>query len=861
MKKTFRLITILLITFLFSLMSVNATIFFNDSFQRPNSNTLGNGWVETESGAGLVSIDDNRMKLDNNAMSPGEAATRTFDSQITVNIFNWTFTTNASQTTAGLELQLRDSSARCIDLRYGTDGNWHYVNGVPTDVDVGVAYIVDAIQTHVVVVDQSATTFDWFVDGSLILNDGDYRDGSCTAIDNVDYSGGSGGPLGQFYITDIFVLDEPVPLPPILQFTNITLQGQAIVNNSLFNLTSLDFSTNVSFSDTNSNINHSYSLDSANFTQYATNNPLGNFTLNSLSNGLHTIKFFAENNETDVTSLGYNFLIDTNPPNLTVTLPSEINTFDINFTQYINFSDENNATCTVFVVGTSTNTSCLNESFTFTFNGNRTLDVIVIDGANNFNFSLNNLLLVNPPNAFYFNDGSSNVTNFTYGGRSDNGNGFVSYDTYNDGLSLGLNTLLFEKLGFVADNFSFTLTNTTQLNTTFNISPAQIIVNIFNRVDGSVFLFSTDITIFGLGNLTTSTGQAIFQNFSFPAGNFSVEAESVGFYTEQQTFTYSGESNVTINLFLLDASLNNSATLIVPTIDEWDNVLAGVDVRLQEYDPTIFGFKQVSQCISNSNGECQFLIEQSTKSYRIIGTVTINGIDYTATNPIPEGEGEIFLPIISGGSEVLGEEIIRQLRLKISEELVPSNFLGLTITAPANANATILLTNSTSTIINVPINFISTSGLSYTVCFEIFAITGNSFNEVISPICTTGASGTLPTVNITLNNDFDYEARITVEFDNIKGTFQTYLYPNTKSFAQVLLNESLVPNMVLFFWVILLGVSMYLRNIGIWSWGAMFLGGVQLFLFANLLVASSSVIIIVINAIVLYVSKKEVDLQ
>ncbi len=279
------------------------------------------------------------------------------------------------------------------------------------------------------------------------------------------------------------------------------------------------------------------------------------------------------------------------------------------------------------------------------------------------------------------------------------------FTTFNDGLVLGSNTLLFKRLGFISQNFSFTLNNTSDFNITFIVSPATIRVNLFNRLTGSPLLQSTEVIIFNLGNITTTTGQAIFQDFNFLADNYSVEALSDGFYTEQQTFTYTGEANATINLFLLNISQNNTATLIVPTTDEWDNVLAGVDVRLQEYDANIFGFKQVSQCISNSNGECQFLIEQSTKSYRIIGSIIINGITYTATNPVEEGEGETFLPVISGGEEILGLEIVRQLRLKISEELNPSNLLGLSISALATAEDTIVLENNTAIIINIPISF------------------------------------------------------------------------------------------------------------------------------------------------------------
>ena len=120
-------------------------------------------------------------------------------------------------------------------------------------------------------------------------------------------------------------------------------------------------------------------------------------------------------------------------------------------------------------------------------------------------------------------------------------------------------------------------------------------------------------------------------------------------------------------------------------------------------------------------------------------------------------------------------------------------------------------------------------------------------------------NGTLPVVPITLNNAFDYTALITIQFDNTKITYQKYVYPNTKSFAQILLSEGLVPNAVMFLWVILLAISMYLRSISLWTWGAWMLAVVQLAMFPNLLVALSSVLIIIINIGVAYEGKKQVD--
>ncbi len=650
--------------------------------------------------------------------------------------------------------------------------------------------------------------------------------------------------------------------------------------NNVTTINDVFFQTTVLNTLTNGNVNTSYSLNGAAFVQICTNNLTCDFNL-TLSDNFYNISFQAINNETNVSSSNFSFLVDTTPPTIEVLLPLTTDSYEVNFSNVVNVTDNLSgvASCTInitYLTAVEPDSNFLincTDTQTFTRAGFYQGFLETFDNAGNRATLLANGT-INPIISIFFNaTNGPEVTNYTatvtdpFGDITQlliNTNNPVNLSPIVNGtLVEGDYIIQFEKLGFVTQNFTQTVNATNAgINVTFFVDTAQIIVNIFNRETGALLTQSTDVIIFTLGNITTSTGQAVFQDFNFLPGGYSVEAVSDGFYTEEQSFTYSGESNAIINLFLLELNLSNTATLIVPTVDEWDNVLAGVDVRLQEYDQSIFGFKQVSQCISNSNGECQFLIEQSTKSYRIIGTAVINGITYTATNPILADEGETFLPIISGGEEVLGQEIVRQLRLKISGALSPASTVGLLITAPLTQPSTIVSETNISTIINIPVDFIATNGLSYTVCLEVYVISGNNFNEVISPICITGASGILPTADITLNNDFSYEARITTQFDTEgKTTYRTYRYESNKTFAQILEQKALVPNVVMFLWVTLLAFSIYLRNLALWSWGAMFLAVWQTILFANLLVASSSVIIVILSMCVLYISKRQVDLQ
>jgi hypothetical protein len=63
----------------------------------------------------------------------------------------------------------------------------------------------------------------------------------------------------------------------------------------------------------------------------------------------------------------------------------------------------------------------------------------------------------------------------------------------------------------------------------------------------------------------------------------------------------------------------------------------------------------------------------------------------------------------------------------------------------------------------------------------------------------------------------------------------------------------------MFFWSILLAFAIYLRSISTWVYGAWGLSVLQLAIFPGYLFASATVTIILINAGVLYMSKRQGD--
>jgi len=605
--------------------------------------------------------------------------------------------------------------------------------------------------------------------------------------------------------------------------------------------------------NTTSNTNMSYFLDADPEVSICNecNNSLLNLT--SLSEGFHDIIFSSTNDDGQVNTTA-NFTIDTVNPSITNNLPAEINSYFLDFNG-TTCTDTNIDTCTLNIESTNYDLLTVSNA-TLTINGNSSYTITAIDLAGN-NATETGVILVNPTQYFQAQlSNGTNVQNFTLEGRASVGD-YVTYLTYGDGLVLGSNTLLFEKLGFVSQNVTFTLNTTSDLNLTINVSQASITVNLYDRTTGNLLNQSADVQIVTLANGTTSNGTITFTDINFVPGTYVAQAISDNYYTEQKTFTYSGEANVVVDLYLLSTLLNNSASLVTPITDEWDNLLENANVRLLEYDNSIFGFKEVSSCISNSNGECKFLIEVGTKKYIVMANKVINGVDYLG---VSSEEGEFFFFDVSGGQELLGTIFIRNVRLKPVSTLFQPSSVGLFITSPDYLD-TIISSNSTNTVINIPISYLADNGLSYTVCAEYYRIDQNNLSKIITNICDTGSSGIVPAQNVILDNDFSYEVRITVEFDGDKYTYRSYLYFSTTSFMQILLNDGFAPNIVIFFWVLLLTISLWLKAINIWVYGAFSLSILQLVMFPNFLIASSSVSIILINIGVLYVSSKQVDSQ
>jgi hypothetical protein len=350
--------------------------------------------------------------------------------------------------------------------------------------------------------------------------------------------------------------------------------------------------------------------------------------------------------------------------------------------------------------------------------------------------------------------------------------------------------------------------STAPLNKTYNISVANLIINIFDRETFQKINQKVDIIIVKLLNGSTTNGTLIIKNQSIVSGTYTVQAISNGYITEEDTFTYTNEDNLTVDLFLLNATGNTTGNIFVTVKDELFRELQGAVIELYEYKPTTLTYEKVSQCLSNSNGECVFAVEIGTKRYIVTGEKTINNILFeTATN----SEGTIFFT----------DPDFVTLRLRVGDVIKASVLDNLVYTITES------FVNNVS---DIDVEFRTLNGAITEVCVEYFLQNGSVLQSLPGFLFCANSSSAKILINsqITLTNrNYTYVAQV---YQNLKGgktILQEYIYSSlTESFEGIMTSEGFAKILILYVWILILGFSLYVQNMTlfvflglIWSWG------------------------------------------
>lgn len=370
------------------------------------------------------------------------------------------------------------------------------------------------------------------------------------------------------------------------------------------------------------------------------------------------------------------------------------------------------------------------------------------------------------------------------------------------------------------------------LNSTYY---TNLTINIYDREDGSYITDLVTVTITGYDNYSTTTGKININDFPVTPQTYNLIAESSGYGSEVTTFSLSEAGDNIVNLYLANITSENIGNLIIQVFDDFYNYITGADVRLLEYDPGLDSFKQVSQCFSDSNGECIFNVELNTKFYIATATANIKGVVYSAQST-------------TTGQLIKLDNTVIEIHLKTSPEFeLPEDF-GLNIFA----SNTSLIGNTSY----LKATFIDTQNNTHTVCIGYYI--KNALNEILlNETCVTSSSGIVNYADgVLLDRDFTYIAKIYTKVSGNIKLYKSYVYEALEGTLKSEWAFYLKPFITLLL-LSLLALSLYLKNMNFFAIGAIALSFFIPFWYPGLIGGVSISFIIVICLCILYLTRKK----
>jgi len=384
-------------------------------------------------------------------------------------------------------------------------------------------------------------------------------------------------------------------------------------------------------------------------------------------------------------------------------------------------------------------------------------------------------------------------------------------------------------------NFSRTITELDlKYEETIGITAAGITVNIYDRATKTLLIGKeVDVIILGILNKTTSTGTVNIVDSTFVAGEYTIQSYADGYITEQQLITFTGQSNATLDIYMLNATGTNTALVFANIIDEFYRVQQDARVSLLEYDPNIKAFTKVSEKLSNVNGEAVFAIELNVKSYYMVATKTIGGQTYSA-----ETNSEIFQI----------ENEVRNLVMRFSDPFQ----VGITDYLIIDYNETFADNIST-----ISFSYTTLNNFVAEVCVEYF----QSFNnyDISTYLQCVNSSAAYAAVPILLNRSNNYYAKIYQKYNGNNYSINRWGYQSQYSFDSILSYNQYASGFFVLLWVLLLSVALMSKNIPLFCFGGMILTWIQFLKFPSVAMGSGSAIKTIILIFILNLSRKKED--
>jgi len=467
-------------------------------------------------------------------------------------------------------------------------------------------------------------------------------------------------------------------------------------------------------------------------------------------------------------------------------------------------------------------------NYTFTNNGNQDYTILASNSTNTINET--GSLLVNPSVSFNFEDNSTNVENYSFGGRADT-NGLVTYNIYNDGLTIGENTLSFSKFGYVLQNFTFNITETQSQNYTFNVTEAAINVQIFDRITQNLITQNVDLQLIGnVGNTTTtSTGQATLRAIDGVPGSYQIIATSTGYETESVYFEYTNQENLSVDIYLLNSTDLSVGFVTIEVKDTLSFFIEGAIVNLMEWKPSISSFITVGQCQTLSNGKCNLNVELNNKLYKF--QAIKNGISTETTSLILTETGLTF----------------------------PLTLENALLNPTANSDN--ILSNMTQTLNNITnssllrLQWATKDNTNAKACIKVYSNPGYS-QQIIASNCTVSNSGVL-LMNVNINNTENIKVDGTVQDSFNTFLIDSFFYEGSGSLSKALNDFNLDILIPIIFFFIGISVGLLFGNLYIGLILGVILEWIATIIAGNVLSVSVAVVITFISGLVIWGAYKK----
>ena len=343
--------------------------------------------------------------------------------------------------------------------------------------------------------------------------------------------------------------------------------------------------------------------------------------------------------------------------------------------------------------------------------------------------------------------------------------------------------------GYITPEISYTPT-TFPFNISYNISRATLNITIKDAETKALITENVTISLSGFATQITDTGNVFITNLTLSSGEYTIYATSDDYAFNQKTFTFTNQEDLAVTIYMFNSTATDLGTYSVVAYDNFLDVIAEADLRLQEYDPVTQGFSEVAQRTTDSNGVAYFQILLNQKIYRVFGSFTDGGITYTGYTTL-------------AGSLIVVDDDSTNIYLRTITDVSDKAYAGLTIDVTNEE-----LINNIS---YHSVSFINENGVDNTVCLE-YRYKNGVVTTTSETICETASSGTLNyDGGYALNRDYTWTVDVYVKTGDYRRYYYTKTYQRAGGFSETF--KLILKWLIATLYLVSLAIALYLERI------------------------------------------------